>query len=492
MNFESVEKIKWQIVSRKGVNFENLWLSIAAYGFLECLNKKPRIFGPTYASAYRQIDGHRSLPSGDIARFLKQAKHNEARKSGSILKTYYEYEKILKATKVYSEKIDRINFKKFSNRKLADFFRQYARVTGKTIWYGYNYYLYQYLGQDFYRILQSKEKNFERQSKLFDILTQAKKMSVMQQEQYDLLLVAKQIKGSKLSMSGRRALNLIDWHLRKYSYMGFFYFRGGFWRRENIIQRLKEKFKSDYYSEIKKIDDFKKANKKWRQTARHLGFSRRETILAETLKQMAYCTNLYDEVSNYLCAKSQNLLMEIGRRLKISYQELIEMDIMEIRQGLISGLGNDDKKILSERLKDSALLFDGRQNIIISGADLKKYRRLFLKPDASLSFDNELKGQAASAGLAKGRAVLVFSVNDLPKVKRGNIMVAIATVPSFVPAMEKTAGIITEAGGLLSHSAIVSRELKIPCIVGVKNATLIIKDGDRVEVDATNGMVRKI
>jgi pyruvate,water dikinase len=56
--------------------------------------------------------------------------------------------------------------------------------------------------------------------------------------------------------------------------------------------------------------------------------------------------------------------------------------------------------------------------------------------------------------------------------------------------MKKAAAIVTDVGGITSHAAIVSRELQIPCVIGTGNATKIIKDGDRVEVDANNGFVK--
>jgi pyruvate,water dikinase len=56
--------------------------------------------------------------------------------------------------------------------------------------------------------------------------------------------------------------------------------------------------------------------------------------------------------------------------------------------------------------------------------------------------------------------------------------------------MKKAAAIETDVGGITSHAAIVSRELQIPCVIGTGNATKIIKDGDRVEVDANNGFVK--
>jgi len=58
--------------------------------------------------------------------------------------------------------------------------------------------------------------------------------------------------------------------------------------------------------------------------------------------------------------------------------------------------------------------------------------------------------------------------------------------------MEKAIAIVTDEGGLLSHAAIVSREMGIPCVVGTKIATQVLKDGELVEVDAERGVVRKI
>ncbi len=71
-------------------------------------------------------------------------------------------------------------------------------------------------------------------------------------------------------------------------------------------------------------------------------------------------------------------------------------------------------------------------------------------------------------------------------------MVAHTTFPALVPAMKKASAIITDDGGLTCHAAIVSRELQTPCVVGTKHATKILHDGDVVEVDANNGIVKKL
>jgi len=64
------------------------------------------------------------------------------------------------------------------------------------------------------------------------------------------------------------------------------------------------------------------------------------------------------------------------------------------------------------------------------------------------------------------------------------------TFPSFIAAMQKAIAFVTDEGSITCHAAIVAREMKKPCIVGTKNATKVLKDGDKIEVDADNGTVR--
>ena len=74
----------------------------------------------------------------------------------------------------------------------------------------------------------------------------------------------------------------------------------------------------------------------------------------------------------------------------------------------------------------------------------------------------------------------------------GEILVSPMTTPDFIPAMRKAGAIITDEGGITCHAAIVSRELKKPCIIGTRIATKILKNGDYVKVNATNGIIRII
>lgn len=100
-----------------------------------------------------------------------------------------------------------------------------------------------------------------------------------------------------------------------------------------------------------------------------------------------------------------------------------------------------------------------------------------------------LKGVAASAGIARGKVKIILKPSQNSKMKKGNILVTEMTNPLFVPAIQKAKAIVTDVGGLTSHAAIISRELGIPCVVGTKRATKILKDGNRVKVDGMKGEI---
>ncbi len=100
-----------------------------------------------------------------------------------------------------------------------------------------------------------------------------------------------------------------------------------------------------------------------------------------------------------------------------------------------------------------------------------------------------LQGLGASPGVASGPVKIIRGVEDLEKVQKGDVLVAQMTNPDYVPAMQRAVAIVTDAGGITSHAAIVSREMGIPAIVGTKEATAKLKDGDLITVDGHAGKV---
>lgn len=100
-----------------------------------------------------------------------------------------------------------------------------------------------------------------------------------------------------------------------------------------------------------------------------------------------------------------------------------------------------------------------------------------------------LKGIAASAGVASGKARLVLSGDAPTLFQEGDILVTTLTDPTMASAMIKACAIITDIGGITSHPAILSREMGIPCVVNTKKATKLIKTGMYLLVDGNKGEV---
>ncbi len=106
---------------------------------------------------------------------------------------------------------------------------------------------------------------------------------------------------------------------------------------------------------------------------------------------------------------------------------------------------------------------------------------------------NFLSGKVGSSGKAIGKVKIILSKNLNGQILGGNeILVTDMTTPNFLPLMKLASAIITDFGGILSHAAIVARELKIPCITSTKNATEVLKDGDLIEVDADLGIIKYV
>jgi pyruvate,water dikinase len=101
----------------------------------------------------------------------------------------------------------------------------------------------------------------------------------------------------------------------------------------------------------------------------------------------------------------------------------------------------------------------------------------------------EIKGFAASSGVAEGVARVVKSVDEIARLHHGDILVCQVTNPTWAPVFQKIAAAVSDIGGSMSHAAIVAREYGLPAVVGTGTATHAIKDGQRIRVDGGRGVV---
>ncbi|MEG4446237.1 phosphoenolpyruvate synthase [Microcoleus sp. AT9_B5] len=193
----------------------------------------------------------------------------------------------------------------------------------------------------------------------------------------------------------------------------------------------------------------------------------------------------YGIVSRYFVYK-QALLKEIEQLVQagvihekedayyLAFEELRE--VVRTNQLDYQMIGNrkDEYKLYEKLTPPRVIASDGE---IIAG----EYKRENLPAEA-------IVGLAVSAGVIEGRARVILNMEDAD-LEDGDILVTSFTDPSWTPLFVSIKGLVTEVGGLMTHGAVIAREYGLPAVVGVENATKLIKDGQRIRVHGTEGYV---
>ncbi len=113
-------------------------------------------------------------------------------------------------------------------------------------------------------------------------------------------------------------------------------------------------------------------------------------------------------------------------------------------------------------------------------------------PATTQSFDDLVVGNPGSPGTARGIVRIVPALADAHALRPGEVLVTETTSPPWTPFFERASAVVTDVGGILSHSAVVAREYGVPAVVGARDATDRLRDGQLVEVDGTAGTVRVV
>lgn len=196
-----------------------------------------------------------------------------------------------------------------------------------------------------------------------------------------------------------------------------------------------------------------------------------------------YRKSVYQQ--SYILA--DRILAELSRRLGCTLDELKFLSLEEMRSA-IDDLTVYKEKAMRRRNGYMAVLVEDGMSRYLDGDEARDLVALYTERNERVNV-KELHGQVAYPGKVQGIAKTICTSADLLKMEQGDILISSSTNPDLLPAIKKAGAIVTEMGGIICHAAIVARELQIPCVVGTKIALKAIKDGDRIEVDATNGVV---
>lgn len=177
--------------------------------------------------------------------------------------------------------------------------------------------------------------------------------------------------------------------------------------------------------------------------------------------------------------------------------DVLHLRYNELRYLMADPAGSDVRELISERKDEREEAYETRARDWIGTATESQlqfpYLGLWGFPDKLYieqpEAENEIAGLAASPGVIQGTAKVVMTPDEFDRVEQGDILVCQMTNPAWVVLFTKISGLVTDAGGTVSHPAVLAREFGIPAVIGTGVATAQIKSGDQIRVNGATGLV---
>lgn len=393
------------------------------------------------------------------SKFLKDV-NNRVIKRALLLEKYYRG-------------ISRLNLKQASDRKLVSIFKKSIKVLDSdvsAIWVGF------ILGE----ITEKKLIEVLSKNKV-DIKTGLKIIGSLEKPHY---IIQEQLDLMKIILDNGDQEKLLKKHWAKYSYIpcysaivkpySLIYFK-------NRAEKISRKQAKEFIDKTKK--EFQNNKKKYAFFIKSRSWSSIDKLFLDYAHQHFFLKDHRSHFRSLSSYQHGQILNEIAKRYEISLENislLLHQEVIELFKN-----PKKIKQVIEKRkAMDCVYIFkNGKDTVADKDKIIKKEKKQNI---------SEIKGQVACPGIVSGYVKIVINPNDIAKVKNGDILVSTMTRPDYLAAMKKAKAIITDEGGLLCHAAIVSREIKKPCVIGTKIATQILKDGDFIKVNANKGIVEKI
>ena len=335
------------------------------------------------------------------------------------------------------------------------------------------------------RLLKEKILEINRLDfvEIFEGLSAPEDFSFFQKEELELLNI-------KLVHDGEKQSRALEKHQKQY-----------YWLRNNygFTEYLDIDYFGDEFNKISiveaerriiKIENYLKKIKKRKKELIEKHNINDEIV--NIAKKLSYCVWWQDYRKKFIFIANHinsEFLRIIGQTREVDFKELCYYTNQEIINLLEDNIKTDTKK----RFNGFAVYYHERKSLTyMTGKEASNFVRPYLEVKINKDL-KEIKGLVVSKSKnVRGKVKILLTPKNLNKMNKGDILVAPMTSPDFIVAMRKASAIITDEGGMTCHAAIVSRELGIPCIVGTRVATKVLKDGDMVEVDVDKGRVIRL
>ncbi len=461
MNIKDIKKHEWY---RLGAETVPLLIVYAFDGVYTMLGKDSCLAfsKKSHSYFYTRLDILRTFANNLIENQLKDKNHVD-----SIIK---DWQNVVDDLEVLYKDLE--NIKKLNNEDLKVFLKDLYIKTVKLWEIGFNVELYDPLTEEVMQNLLDKYETSGFSLEDFNEVCVFDEPSVVQRRQLDLI---------KIQESNQKEKDeLINQHLEEFKWIKTNFFESKLLTKKKVLDELDKKIEVD-------LDYYEKLKQKKQNTLAKYKPSKEILNIIDFFNKLSHWREIRKEQSlklNYFIAR---IFEEIANRIKQPSNLLLYCSLAEFNEVFENKQEYIDK--LKQRQKCWCTVWQDNKFQVPGNKEALPYIEAF---ESLADPSGKLKGTTACRGKVTAKVKVLYGEKDFPNFNKGDIIVALMTRPEFVPLMEKASAIITEEGGITCHASIISRELKIPCIVGVQNATTFLKDNDLVEVDAGNGTVRKV
>lgn len=318
------------------------------------------------------------------------------------------------------------------------------------------------------------------------------KKVLLQTEQDDFYKLIQFVQGKKKFEKNKNFLELANKYLKKYAWIKTFFFLPiNPLTIKELIRNIKQEINNNGLEEhrLQRVQNLK--NKKLAKSLIKIIDSDKE-LMRQIKSAQKFGWLLSWSVENFLITAASLIpwYKLIAKNLKIKYSQWTLLTYSEVLDGLKNGLKIKETELKKREISYIVLIKQGKL-VIETGLVAKKLSEDINHDVGAMDIVlNHVTGQPTSPGKVQGRVKIVKFAKNSYNIKEGEVLVCSMTSPDYLLAMKRAVAIVTDEGGLLCHAAIISRELGKPCIVGTRNASKVLVDGDLVEVDADNGTVK--
>ena len=460
--YTNLLKKKWYVQSCSATPIHII--SAALSGF--SMKKKIGLEYTHFLFPFKKDQGKMAYDVDDLEKTGKTIVDNLQRDSKYLQKIRKIYDKDQKDSERLFKRIEKLDLRKISDKELFELLQKAITTIDNGVGVGHIIEAYALTTDESLKQELSEHVKDKRQlNGYFVLLTTPTEKSFLNEADESLAKIAK----------ARNKDKLIKEYIKKFWWIKNTYAGKVNLTKEDIMKEI-ENYKESEPADFKKI----KHNKN-----RLLKELKLPASLIINLNATEFVTTWQDDRKMHILMAIgylENLLVELSRRIDIPVSLLRYATVKEFNPNI-----GKMKKQLEERRNGSFYIMLPNKIEVLTGKDYEDALK-FIEQEHSTEI-KELTGNTASLGRAVGRVKVCLTISSIMKVEKGDILVASMTRPEYVPAMKKAAAIITDEGGITSHAAIVARELGIPCIIGTKIATKVLKDYDLVEVKANHGLV---